>query len=294
MAAMIKAGKIRHYGLSNETAWGVCEFHRVAQASSACPGRSRRRTATACVSRGVDNDLAEALFREKMSLLAYSPLAGGHAHRQVRGRREAAGRALSRCSTASACASASRSCHEAVDAYAALAKRARHHAGAARARLRAQPLARRRDDHRRDDDAAASREHRSRAVRSRRRDAAPSAIQVAIRIRRADARSLARVIARARYNPRSRRVPGTPHASLQLQRRPRGAARAGAAPGRRRDARLARQRHVGDGDEPSRQGVHRDRARRPRPTCARCWRSRRTTRCCSCRAARSPRTRSSR
>jgi aryl-alcohol dehydrogenase-like predicted oxidoreductase len=29
------------------------------------------------VSRGVDNDLAEVLFREQMSLLAYSPLAGG-------------------------------------------------------------------------------------------------------------------------------------------------------------------------------------------------------------------------
>ena len=29
------------------------------------------------VSRGVDNDLAEVPFREKMSLLAYSPLAGG-------------------------------------------------------------------------------------------------------------------------------------------------------------------------------------------------------------------------
>ena len=29
------------------------------------------------VSRSVDNDLAEALFREKMSLLAYSPLGGG-------------------------------------------------------------------------------------------------------------------------------------------------------------------------------------------------------------------------
>ena len=32
MAALIRAGKIRHYGLSNETAWGVCEFHRVARA----------------------------------------------------------------------------------------------------------------------------------------------------------------------------------------------------------------------------------------------------------------------
>src|SRR5690606_25855882 len=32
MAAMIEAGRIRHYGLSNETTWGVCEFHRVAKA----------------------------------------------------------------------------------------------------------------------------------------------------------------------------------------------------------------------------------------------------------------------
>ena len=31
MAAMVKAGKIRHYGLSNETAWGVCEFRRAAK-----------------------------------------------------------------------------------------------------------------------------------------------------------------------------------------------------------------------------------------------------------------------
>ena len=43
---------------------------------------------------------------------------------------------------------------------------------------------------------------------------------------------------------------------FQFQSRSRHAARAGAAPGRRRDAGLARLRHVGDGDEPSRQGVH--------------------------------------
>ena len=46
----------------------------------------------------------------------------------------------------------------------------------------------------------------------------------------------------------------------------------GAAAGRRRDARLARQRHVGDGNEPSRQGVHRASPTRPKPTCARCSR----------------------
>jgi len=76
MAAMIKAGKIRHYGLSNETAWGVCEFRRVAR-ELGLPGPVTLQNSYSVVSRGVDNDLAEVLFRERMSLLAYSPLAGG-------------------------------------------------------------------------------------------------------------------------------------------------------------------------------------------------------------------------
>jgi len=76
MAAMIKAGKIRHYGLSNETAWGVCEFRRIARELGA-PGPVTIQNSYSLVSRGVDNDLAEILFREKMSLLAYSPLGGG-------------------------------------------------------------------------------------------------------------------------------------------------------------------------------------------------------------------------
>jgi len=76
MAAMIKAGKIRHYGLSNETAWGVCEFHRAAK-ESGVPGPVTLQNSYSLISRNVDNDLAEALFREKMSLLAYSPLAAG-------------------------------------------------------------------------------------------------------------------------------------------------------------------------------------------------------------------------
>ena len=60
------------------------------------------------------------------------------------------------------------------------------------------------------------------------------------------------------------------HARLQLQPRPGGAAAGSARAGPRGAARLARQRHVGDGDEPSRQGVHRDRRSRPRRTCASC------------------------
>jgi aryl-alcohol dehydrogenase (NADP+) len=76
LAAMIKAGKIRHYGLSNETAWGVCEFRRVAR-ELGVPGPVTIQNSCSLVSRGVDNDLAETLFREQMSLLAYSPLGGG-------------------------------------------------------------------------------------------------------------------------------------------------------------------------------------------------------------------------
>jgi aryl-alcohol dehydrogenase-like predicted oxidoreductase len=76
MAALIEAGKIRHYGLSNETTWGLCEFRRVAR-ELGVPGPVTLQNSYSLVSRSVDGDLAEALFRERMSLLAYSPLAGG-------------------------------------------------------------------------------------------------------------------------------------------------------------------------------------------------------------------------
>lgn len=76
MAAMIKAGKIRHYGLSNETTWGVCEFHRIAK-ELGVPGPVTIQNSYSLISRNVDNDLAEALYRQNMSLLAYSPLAAG-------------------------------------------------------------------------------------------------------------------------------------------------------------------------------------------------------------------------
>ena len=76
MAALIDAGKIRHYGLSNETAWGVCAFQRAAR-EQGVQGPVTVQNSYSLVSRGIDNDLAEVLFRENMSLLGYSPLAGG-------------------------------------------------------------------------------------------------------------------------------------------------------------------------------------------------------------------------
>jgi aryl-alcohol dehydrogenase (NADP+) len=84
MAAMIKAGKIRYYGLSNESAWGVCEFHRAAD-ELGFPGPVTLQNSYSLLSRNVDNDLAETLFREEMSLLAYSPLAAGILSGKYRG-----------------------------------------------------------------------------------------------------------------------------------------------------------------------------------------------------------------
>ena len=121
MAAMIKAGKIRHYGLSNETAWGVCEFARAAKALGV-PGPITLQNSYSLVSRTVDNDLAEALFRENMSLLAYSPLAAGILSGKYLGGAKPAG---ARFTLFDSLGIRFRKpmVAEAVDAYAALAKR---------------------------------------------------------------------------------------------------------------------------------------------------------------------------
>jgi aryl-alcohol dehydrogenase (NADP+) len=76
MARMIDAGKIRYWGLSNETAYGVCEYHRIAK-ELGVPGPVTVQNTASLVSRSVEGDLAEAMFRTNMSLLPYSPLAGG-------------------------------------------------------------------------------------------------------------------------------------------------------------------------------------------------------------------------
>jgi len=84
MAALVKAGKIRHWGLSNETSWGVCEFQRAAKALGV-PGPATLQNSYSLVSRQVEGDLAEVLHRERMSLLAYSPLAAGLLSGKYRG-----------------------------------------------------------------------------------------------------------------------------------------------------------------------------------------------------------------
>ena len=76
MAAAIKAGKIRAYGLSNETAWGIAEFARVAKENNLPPPASVQN-GYSLVNRMFDGDPAEASRRCNVPLLAYSPLAMG-------------------------------------------------------------------------------------------------------------------------------------------------------------------------------------------------------------------------
>jgi aryl-alcohol dehydrogenase-like predicted oxidoreductase len=76
LGGLVKAGKIRHIGLSNETPWGLGEFVRLADLHG-LPRPVSVQNPYALVNRVVDNGLDETMYREQVSLLAYSPLAFG-------------------------------------------------------------------------------------------------------------------------------------------------------------------------------------------------------------------------
>ena len=76
LAGLVKAGKVRHIGLSNETPWGVSEFVRLAE-QHGLPRVATVQNPYALVNRLVDNGLDEVMHREGVSLLAYSPLGFG-------------------------------------------------------------------------------------------------------------------------------------------------------------------------------------------------------------------------
>lgn len=76
MGELVKAGKVRYVGLSNESPWGVCEFVRIAEQMN-LPRIVSVQNPYALTSRAVDNGLDEAMYRLGVSLLAYSPLAFG-------------------------------------------------------------------------------------------------------------------------------------------------------------------------------------------------------------------------
>ena len=77
LAELVSQGKIRHFGLSNETPWGVSQFLRVAEQGKG-PRPVSIQNAYHLINRQFELGLAEYAFREQVGLLAYSPLAQGY------------------------------------------------------------------------------------------------------------------------------------------------------------------------------------------------------------------------
>ncbi|GAB4213678.1 MAG: NADP(H)-dependent aldo-keto reductase [Rhodoferax sp.] len=76
LGQLVKAGKVRAVGLSNETPYGVHEFVRLAE-QLGLPRVASVQNCYNLLNRSVENALDETLHRLDVGLLAYSPLAFG-------------------------------------------------------------------------------------------------------------------------------------------------------------------------------------------------------------------------
>lgn len=76
LQAQVDKGNIRHFGLSNESAWGTAQFLRIAEARG-WPRVATVQNEYSLLCRLYDTDMAELSVMEEVGLLAYSPLAAG-------------------------------------------------------------------------------------------------------------------------------------------------------------------------------------------------------------------------
>ena len=74
--ALVREGKIRAVGLSNESAWGIMQFVELAHARG-LPRVASVQNEYSLTCRLFDTDLAELAHHEEVGLLAFSPLAAG-------------------------------------------------------------------------------------------------------------------------------------------------------------------------------------------------------------------------
>jgi aryl-alcohol dehydrogenase-like predicted oxidoreductase len=74
--AEIKAGRIRHIGISNENSWGTMRYLEESKNHN-LPRVSTIQNAYSMLTRTFETDLAEVALRENVGLLAYSPMAFG-------------------------------------------------------------------------------------------------------------------------------------------------------------------------------------------------------------------------
>ena len=73
---IIKSGKIRQVGISNEKAWGTMRYLEESKANS-LPRMITIQNAYSLINRVFEGDMAEIAIREDIGLLAYSPMAFG-------------------------------------------------------------------------------------------------------------------------------------------------------------------------------------------------------------------------
>lgn len=73
---LVREGKVRHIGLSNETPWGIMEYLRLAREKS-WPRVASVQNPYNLLNRSFEVGSAEIAHREQAGLLAYSPLAFG-------------------------------------------------------------------------------------------------------------------------------------------------------------------------------------------------------------------------
>ncbi|MBK8164012.1 MAG: NADP(H)-dependent aldo-keto reductase [Gammaproteobacteria bacterium] len=76
LADLVRAGKVRHIGVSNETPWGVAQFLRLAD-ERGWPRIASIQNPYSLLNRSFEIGLAEFAHREAVGLLAYSPLGFG-------------------------------------------------------------------------------------------------------------------------------------------------------------------------------------------------------------------------
>jgi len=77
LAELVQEGKVRYVGVSNEHPWGVMEFLRIAKEYN-LPRIASIQNGYNLINNTFEYGMAEIAYREKVGLLAYSPLAFGH------------------------------------------------------------------------------------------------------------------------------------------------------------------------------------------------------------------------
>jgi aryl-alcohol dehydrogenase-like predicted oxidoreductase len=76
MQELIKEGKVRYIGVSNETAWGIMEYFRLHREKN-LPRIQSIQNPYSLIMREYETALAEISIKEHLSLLVYSPLSFG-------------------------------------------------------------------------------------------------------------------------------------------------------------------------------------------------------------------------